>query len=316
MKDARVLITGGTGFAGSHLVEVLLQHGYSDVHVTSFSRLKNSSELPLPADHIHSVDLTDHQETLQLFQKLRPDHVYHLAAFADVGASFEKAALVMQNNTTLQLNVLDAVKEAVPQARVLSVGSALQYGIVRPDETPVKESQAFKPVNPYAVSKVTQELIAYMYAVSHHLDVLRVRSFNHIGERQTTAFAVPAFAAQIVAIERGEQVAIKVGNLDAARDFTDVKDVARAYITVMERGERSAVYNIGSGRPVTMQHVLDELVRLSNVAVTVQTDPARVRPVDIPVMVADVSAISALGWHAEIPLEETLRRVLDWYRTQ
>lgn len=316
MNDTCILITGGTGFAGSHLVEYLLSQGYSNVHVTAFSQSKPFLGGLLPDDHVHAVDLTSHEATNELFQQLQPQQVYHLAAFADVGASFEKAAQVLQNNTTLQLNVLDAMKEHAPHARLLSVGSALQYGIVRPDETPVKESQPFKPLNPYAVSKVTQELLATMYAASHHLDIVRVRSFNHVGERQTTAFAVPAFAAQIVEVERGKLAVIKVGNLDAARDFTDVRDVAHAYHLVMERGSSGEVYNVGSGVPVTMQRILDMLISMASVQVPVEVDPARVRPVEIPVMVADASALQQLGWSAQIPLDATLRRVLDWYRSQ
>lgn len=314
-EQPRILITGGTGFAGSHLVELLLERGYTDVHVTTFSAKEDYVARLLDSSHIHRVDLTDHAATHELFVRLAPTQIYHLAAFADVGASFEKAALVMQNNTSLQLNVLEAIKTAVPKARVLAVGSALEYGLVTPEETPVVESQAFRPVNPYAVSKVTQELLAYMYFSSHHLDIVFARSFNHVGERQTTAFAVPAFAAQIVEIERGSQTSIKVGNLDAQRDFTDVKDVARAYLTLMEHGESGTVYNVGSGQPVSMESVLSQLVRMANVKVAVETDPARVRPVDIPVMVADISKIKLLGWQPQIPLDKTLQRVLEWYRS-
>jgi GDP-4-dehydro-6-deoxy-D-mannose reductase len=315
-SNAVILVTGGTGFAGSHLIEELVAQGYSNIHTTSLSGNSSHISSLIGEKNIHQVDLTDPKATEELFATLKPSKIYHLAAFADVGGSFDQAGKMMENNTALQLNVLEGMRLHSPTARLLSVGSALQYGIVLPHETPVKEEQVFRPINPYAVSKVTQEMLSFMYSKSHSLNVVMARSFNHTGEYQTTAFAIPAFVDQIVKVEIGQQSVIKVGNLEAARDFSDVKDVAKAYVLLMEAGKSGEVYNIGSGVPVTMKHILQILSQLAKTPVKIEVDMVRFRPVDIPVMVADNQKIKALGWSNTIPLQDTLARVLEWYRSK
>lgn len=312
---ARVLITGGTGFAGSHLIEALTEQGYDDIHTTSHGSVVPEIMAFLPEDHFHKVDLTDAEATAQLIEQLQPDHIYHLAAFAFVGKSFEKAPDVFRNNVTLQINVLEAVRQFAPEARVLIVGSAEEYGISESeDELPIDENHALRPVNPYAVSKITQDLLGYAYAHSFKLNVLRVRPFNHIGERQSEDFVVPAFISQIVKIENGEQEALRVGTLETERDFTDVKDVVRAYITVMEKGDPKEVYNIGSGQAISMKALLDMMLSMSETEVRIEEDPDRMRPSDIPIMVADNTKIKTLGWEPQITLEETIKRIFNWYR--
>ncbi len=182
---------------------------------------------------------------------MQPTQIYHLASFAYVGKSFDKAEELLNNNILLQLNLLAAVKEFSPQSRLLVIGSAEEYGISLSDEEiPYDEDHKFRPINPYAVSKITQDMLAYVYYVSFGLDIVTVRPFNHIGERQSSDFAIPAFTNQVVAIERGEQEKLMVGNLTAIRDFTDVKDMMKAYIVAMNKGKKGEVYNIGSGTGV------------------------------------------------------------------
>lgn len=314
----RVLITGASGFAGTHLVEALKQSSQTnglEIFGTVFNGSGVLAEM-LPKDHIIPLNLLDGEAVKSLFTTVQPDQIYHLASFAFVGQSFERGAEVLTNNIGLQERVLEAVLNYTPSARVLIVGSAEEYGLSEQGESPIKENHPFRPVNPYSVSKVAQDLLAYAYTVSHKLNIVRVRPFNHIGERQTTDFAIPAFAKQIVSIERGQQDILSVGNLTGLRDFTDVKDMMRAYILLMEKGQVGEVYNIGSGIGVKMSEIVDRLIAMSSTKVVVKQDEKRFRPLDIPEIVADASKIKALGWKTTIPLDETLKRVLEYWRKQ
>ncbi len=315
MEQPKILITGGTGFAGSHLVEVLLEQGFKDIHATTFSGEDKFVSSLIGADHIHKLNLTSKEETSEFFKQLQPTQIYHLAALAAVGKSFDEADKVLMNNITLQQNVLLAVRDHCSKARLLVVGSAEEYGVsISEDEIPVSESHPFRPINPYAVSKVAQDMLAYSYFVSYGLDIVTVRPFNHIGERQSTDFAIPAFTKQIVAIENGQQSELKVGSLTAIRDFTDVKDMVRAYSIVMNKGLTGEAYNIGSGVGLKMSEMLDKLIKLSDKPITVTTDESRMRPHDIPKMVSNSAKIEALGWSPTIPLDQTVERIINWYR--
>lgn len=315
----RVLITGGTGFVGTHLVENLIQHFPADeleLHVTHFGNHIPAQFQHFRPEQIHQIDLQDSQLVDHLIEQVRPDEIYHLAALAAVSTSFSQAAKVIQNNSSIQLNLLEAISQYVPESRILTVGSAEEYGISSPTELPINEDHPFRPINPYAVSKVTQDLLAYSYFLSRKLNILRVRPFNHTGEGQTTDFAIPSFAAQIVEIELGKRRHLLIGNLEAKRDITDVKDMVAAYQLVMEKGVFGEVYNIGSGRSVTMRAVLDKLIALTSVKILTETDTSKLRPTDIPEMLADIGKINKLGWEPKIQLDETLSRVLHWWRTQ
>lgn len=319
-SDAPVLITGGTGFAGSHLIEYLISLDHasaSTIHTTTFANIPDYLLKILPQENFHQVDLTDVSATNELINSLRPKNLYHLAAFSAASTSFEKSRDAVLNNMSLQLNLLEAVQKYSPQTRMLIIGSADGYGISESDsEIPFSEEHPFRPINPYGVSKIAQELLAYAYAKSFKLDIVRVRPFNHIGERQTTDFAVPAFAKQIVSIERGEQHSIQVGNLSAIRDFTDVKDMVRAYHTLMEKGISGEVYNVGSGNGTAMSDIIQKLSSFAQTSITIQTDENRVRALDIPVIIANNEKIKQLGWKPEISLDQTLQRILEYWRTQ
>jgi GDP-4-dehydro-6-deoxy-D-mannose reductase len=312
MKNEPILITGGTGFAGNHLIEALLAQGYQNIHATHFGR-SSARKLSSPERvQLHQLDLTQREATLEVFQKVQPTQVYHLASFAAVNKSFEQAEALLHNNIILQVNVLEAMRQVTPQAKLLSIGSAEEYGMVK-EEKSIDEQFPFNPNNPYAVSKVTQELLSVAYATSYQLQVIRTRPFNHIGEGQSPEFVIPAFVSQIVKIERGEQSTLKVGNLEAVRDFTDVKDMVNAYIILMEKGQLGEVYNIGSGTGIKIQAVLDQLIQLSTAKIQVEQDPTRMRPSDVPYFVANAEKIHALGWTPQIPLSETLQRILvEW----
>lgn len=311
-RDASLLITGGSGFVGSHLLEYLLSQGYSNI--TSTDRSAPQSTMGITA---LSVDLSNKAETAACFEACKPDYIINLASIASVGDSFEQAEKMMSVNTSIMLSVLEAMRAITPHARLLQVSSAAVYGLVTGEKAASQDEHSpILPVNPYAVSKITQELLAGAYARSYKLDIVYARPFNHVGERQTTAFALPAFAEQIVAVERGVKDAVTVGNLSAVRDFTDVKDVVRAYEILLQKGVSGEVYNIGSGRGYTLEEVLQKLVALSTVFPRVIVDSNLVRPLDIPVSIADNGKISGLGWSPTIQLDDTVHRIIEWQRKQ
>jgi GDP-4-dehydro-6-deoxy-D-mannose reductase len=315
MEQPKILITGGTGFAGSHLVEALIKEGYQNVHVTSYSGTNELITNFIGEDNIHKIDLTQKENTARLIKELQPDQIYHLASLAFVGKSFDEADKVLNNNIALQQNLLLAVRDCCKKARLLIIGSAEEYGVsVSEDEIPVNESHIFRPINPYAVSKVAQDMLAYSYHISYKLDLVRVRPFNHIGERQSTDFAIPAFTKQIVAIENGEQEELNVGDLSTIRDFTDVKDMVKAYILVMNQGKSGEVYNIGSGVGVKMSDMVYMLSKLSTKEIKIVVDESRLRPHDIPKMVADNTKIKNLGWSPSISITDTLERIILSFR--
>ncbi|MDH5533936.1 MAG: GDP-mannose 4,6-dehydratase, partial [Candidatus Pacebacteria bacterium] len=241
---------------------------------------------------------------------IQPDHIYHLASISSVGDSFTNIDSVIQSNIAIQINILRAVQKYSPKARLLCITSAEQYA---PSKAPLSESSPIAPSNPYGVSKATQDMLAGVYS-KLDLDIIIARPFNHIGERQKTSFAIPAFASQISKIEKGQQQELKVGNLNAIRDFTDVKDMVRAYYLLMRKGISGQVYNIGSGHGIKVADVLESLIRHAKVKIVVSSDSDRMRPADNPHVVADNTKIASLGWHPEISIDKTLERTLNYFR--
>jgi GDP-4-dehydro-6-deoxy-D-mannose reductase len=310
MDEARrVLMTGAEGFVGTYLTAHLAA-AYPAWHVTGTTRHVADSASPL-----FSCDLRDADAVMTLVQTVRPEMVVHLAGQSNVPASFADPEETLTNNIIGTLHLLDACRVHAPDARLLIVSSNEVYGPTPPEAQPLREDRPLHPVNPYAVSKAAQEMLALQYAHSYGLDVIVARPFNHIGPGQTDRFVVGAFARQIVEVERGERRVIAVGNLDAERDFTDVRDVVRAYAVLLERGARGGIYNIGSGRAVAISALLEMLRTLARVDVTIEQDPERLRPSDVPVMMGETTRLrQATGWEPAIPLSQSLGETLAWWR--
>jgi GDP-4-dehydro-6-deoxy-D-mannose reductase len=313
----RALITGISGFVGSHLAEYLLARGDWEVAGTVYGPYDNIQ--PIMSDlELYPAELSKLPVVEFILDRARPDVVFHLAAMAVTGRSWHDPAGTLQANVGMQANILQAVVNLGLACRVLVVGSAEEYGVVSPAQASVSEETDFRPVNPYAVSKVAQDMLGLQYYLSHKLDTVRVRPFNHIGPRQGLGFVVPDFAYQVASIEAGAQdPTLRVGNLDAERDFTDVRDVVRAYGLLALRGNSGEVYNVGSGQAHAVRQILHYFVSHSVVPIAVESDPERMRPSDIPRIVCNYAKLRACtGWEPSIPLEHSLADVLSYWREQ
>lgn len=322
----RVLVTGIAGFAGSHLAEYLLTpraradaalaegvalevHGVIHRHDRRIHHLLDRLTL-------HSGDLRNALWVSDMVQEVRPDVLLHLAAWSDVGGSWQQPWTVYELNIQCQLNVLEALRRWAPECNAVVVTSNEAYGHVELADLPIDEETPFRPTSPYGVSKVAQDVMALQYWQSHRLRTVRARSFNHMGPGQAPDFAASAFAHQIAEIEAGIRApVVNVGNLDAERDFTDVRDVVRAYWLLARHGRAGEAYNVGSGVARPVRWLLETLLSISAAPIVVEQDPTRMRPSDTPRSVCDKSKIvAATGWAPEIALETSLRDMLESWR--
>lgn len=310
----KVLITGATGFVGTHLTEHLSTYNELELFGTSLTSQDNiNSKI-----QIEKIDLKNAQEVADLVNKIKPDQVYHLAAFTSPGDSFGNPTSVVLGNIEIQMNLLNAIKNTdIPDSRILVVTSGEVYGMVSAGELPLAEKSALRPVNPYAVSKVAQDFLGLQYSLSYKMDIVRVRPFNHTGPGQSPSFVIPAFAKQIAEIEKGQkEPVIRVGNLAAKRDFTDVRDIIRGYVMLMEKGIASEVYNIGSGKSYSISEMLNKLLSMSQKEIKVEEDQSRMRPIDVADIYCDYSKLNSLtDWKPEIGIEKTLQDTLDYWRS-
>ena len=312
----RALITGVTGFAGSHLAEYLVAH--TDLEVWGTDIRSNDRNIAAIRDNMHLIvgDISDPVVVSDVLSQAEPDYIFHLAAQAFVPLSWSDPWETMANNIRAQLNILQILSNSTARPRLLVVGSADEYGMISPDDLPVNEEAPLRPYSPYAVSKIAQDMLGYQYFASHGLPVVRVRPFNHIGARQSPSFVASDFAKQIAEIEHGRRnPLLSVGNLDAERDFTDVRDMVRGYHLALEEGEWGEVYNLGAERAYSIEQVLEMLLGMSEAQIEIVQDPARLRPSDVPVVVSDCRKFrERTGWSPKLSLRESLTSVLDYWR--
>jgi GDP-4-dehydro-6-deoxy-D-mannose reductase len=316
----KVLVTGITGFAGSHLVDYMLAE-HKDAEIVGIQRWRSRTEnIEHFLDKVRMVecDLRDASSVRDVLDAIRPDWIFHLAAQSFVPTSWTAPTESLVTNVIGQLNIFEAVKKLRIMPRIQLACSSEEYGMVYENELPIKETNPLRPLSPYAVSKVGQDMMGYQYFMSFKLPVIRTRGFNHEGPRRGPVFVCSDFAKQIAEIERGRRPpVIRVGNLEARRDFTDVRDVVRGYWLSLEKGEPGEVYNLCSGRAWTIREMLDLLLGMTKVKVKIEQDQARMRPSDVPVLLGDAAKFNkATGWKPTIPFETTLRDLLEYWRAR
>lgn len=299
----KYLITGSEGFVGSYLI-------------AEITRREPAAQI-LGIDRAGGVtlDLLDLDGVVTLLARERPDYLVHLASLSSVSASWHAPVASFTNNTNIFLNVLEGVRRSSPTTRVLSVGSSEEYGVVTPDELPLRETSPLRPASPYAVARVAQEQLGDVYVRGYGLDVVATRSFNHVGAGQSDQFVVSALGRQFAELAKGKRDRLLVGTTTVVRDFLDVRDVVAAYRALLVRGARGEVYNVCSGRGVSILDVIAMFAAVSGVRPNMVTDPARVRPIENAYVVGSNDKIAqALGWHPSHSLEDSLRSVyLYWH---
>jgi len=292
----RALITGAGGFVGAHLQRHLEECGDE---VTATDRVTDG------------LDILDAAALLEMFRRCKPEVVYHLAGASDVGGSWQTPQATFRANAEGTLNILWAARESGTE-RVLSIGSADIYGKVTAADLPITEEQALRPVSPYAASKVAADFVAMQAFLGYEQHVVRARPFNHLGPGQTDKFVAQALASRVAANEIEGNSVVLAGNLSPQRDFTDVRDVVRAYRLLIEKGHAGQVYNVCSGTAIAIEDLAQRLISMAKIPMTLQADPDLQRPVDIPILLGDSSRILAdTGWKPEIPLDQTLEDLLN-----
>jgi GDP-4-dehydro-6-deoxy-D-mannose reductase len=309
----RVLVTGIGGFVGAHMAAYLGRR--DDVEVIGIVK-GNEPRRALGGVRVLTVDLEDAVAAEAAIAETRPERIVHLAAQSSVRVSWDDPVGTFRANVHALVHMMEALRRRSWSPRVLVVGSADEYGAA--DALPLTESSPLRPTSPYAASKVAQGFVALQYALSVRMPVIRTRTFPHTGPGRTDMFAESSFARQAAEIQAGRrQPVLSVGNADVVRDFTDVRDVVRAYWKLLERGEPGEVYNVCSGNGVSLREIASRLLALAGVRAEVRVDPDRLRPADIPVLVGDPTRLKqATGWEPRIGLQQTLRDLLDYWRTR
>jgi len=312
----KVLITGITGFVGSHLAELMLKKEYQ---VFGSARARSKTE---NIDHfrhqitLFDADILDSHSVYSMVKTVRPDYLFHLAAQSFVPTSWASPASTLETNVVGTVHLFEAIRKLEIDPVIHIACSSEEYGLVEKNEVPVKEENPLRPLSPYGVSKVAMDMLGYQYFKSYGIKIVRTRAFNHTGPRRGEAFVCSNFAKQIAEIEKEKREPIlRVGNLEAKRDFTDVRDIVRGYLLAVQKAEPGEVYNLCSGKARSIKEVLDLLLGMSKVEVEVKKDPTRIRPSDISILEGDFSKFrKKTGWKPKIPLEKTLKDLLNYWR--
>lgn len=305
----KALIIGAAGFVGPYLARCLAENGW-EVYVTKLPQ----EQLALENARVCDLDILDAAATDALLEQVRPDGIFHLAAQSSVALSWAKPDLTIDINIKGASHVLEAARRLEKKPRILLIGSSEEYGLTSGGGM-ISEDHPVTPANYYAATKVCQEMIGALYCRAYDMDVMCTRSFNHIGPGQAPIFVVSDFCRQTALLEKQGGGEIRVGNLSARRDFTDVRDVVRAYGLLMEKGRRGQIYNVGSGHAVAVEDLLAYILSLCCAKIEVVRDPARFRPVDVPVVEADIARLQAdTGWKPEINVRTTIAETLAYWR--
>ncbi len=304
------LIIGAAGFVGEYLINELLSFN-DEVYATKLANenIKASSNLK-----IYDLDILNENNIKEVLEEIKPDCIYHLAAQSSVALSWKKPKLTAEINIIGSINLLEAVRMYLPNTKVLLVGSSEEYGKIDYSKR-VDENIKSNPQNIYAITKMTVEQIGKIYANAYNLNIYMTRSFNHIGPNQSRQFVVADFCNQVVDIEKGiQEPVIRVGNLKSKRDFTDVRDIVKAYRIIMEKGQNGEVYNVGSGNSISIEEILNMILNNSKKEIKVEIDSARFRPIDVEKIEADITKINSLGWNRTYKLEDTIKDILNSLR--
>lgn len=312
----RALVTGITGFVGSYMAELLIKEGFQ---VFGIARWRSRRENLINVNGhvtILEADLLDAHSLDQIMLSVRPDFIFHLAAQSFVPASWTSPTSTLEINIVGPANLFEAVRKTQINPKIHIACSSEEYGLVYPDETPIKEDNPLRPLSPYGVSKIAMDFLGYQYYKSYGMQIIRTRGFNHTGPRRGEVFAESDFAKQIAEIEKGlKKPIIEVGNLEAKRDYTDVRDMVKGYYLAALKGVPGEVYNICSGKTVKIADVLKILLGFSKIKIKVKSNLARMRPSDVELLLGDNSKFSKLtGWKPEIPLEKSMEDLLNYWR--
>ncbi|MBI4447489.1 GDP-mannose 4,6-dehydratase [Candidatus Woesearchaeota archaeon] len=318
METKKALITGIAGFVGSHLAELLLQKKFEVYGTARYrSKLDNISHIQKDLNLV-SADITDLKSMVDLMKTVKPDYIFHLAAQSFVPQSWTAPQDTLNNNIIGNCNVLEAVRIAGIDPVMQIAGSSEEYGLVLPNEVPIKETNPLRPLSPYGVSKVAQDLLSQQYFRSYGMKTVITRAFNHTGPRRGEVFVTSNFAKQVAMIEKGAQEPIIYhGNLEAKRDFTDVRDTVKAYLLAVQKGVHGEAYNICSGKNGTysVQQVVDILLSLSKTEIELKNDPARMRPSDVQILEGSCEKFKKqTGWQPTIKFKKTMQDLLDYWR--
>lgn len=308
----KVLIIGAAGFVGKYLIRFYKQIPDYEIYATKLPQ----ETIKETGARIFDLDIMHRDSIVSLLYAIRPDYIFHLAAQSSVSVAWKNPGLTVDINIKGAIHVLDAVRELFYKPRILLIGSGEEYGHVKAGEIPIREENRIRPGNIYAATKACQNMIGSVYADAYDMKVLMVRAFNHIGPEQSSIFVVSDFCRQVAEIEKGMRPCVMhVGNLSAKRDFTDVRDVVRAYALLVEQGIPGETYNVGSGQSYEIKEILDKIIALSDASIEIKIDPNKIRPVDVPIIEADITKLAdTTGWQKTILLEQTIEETLDYWR--
>ncbi|MGY2133415.1 GDP-mannose 4,6-dehydratase [Hymenobacter sp. HD11105] len=314
----KVLITGASGFVGKYLIEALstLKDSLELVCISRnpYFQFPSSKNLKIK---VINADLNNYSALDNLFIHFKPDSVFHLASDSSVSHSWESPIESFLNNTNIFLNLVESLRKHSMSCRILSIGSSEEYGLVNPTNIPLNEDSPLNPISPYAVARVSQELLSKVYYEGYGMSIIMTRSFNHIGPGQRDAFVISSFAKQIVEFKMGKHVNMQVGNINIIRDFLDVRDVVKAYIGLMKFGQAGNIYNICSGRGYTLKEIIKKMQDIAEVSFSYEINSDLLRPSDNPIIVGDNNKIrNAINWEPSFTIEQSLTDIIKYWESK